>query len=105
MCVCVSVSVSCSDSVCPCVCVCLSARLSLCPGSDPVCRMSPVLEEVRIIRACGFANDTKECSGSRNTEVIINSCQCFTDLCNSVGVTQLAPVVLLAAAVLRAALH
>ena len=58
-----------------------------------------------MIRACGWSNDTRECSGSRNTEVIINSCQCFTDLCNSVGITQLAPVLLMVAAVLRAALH
>ncbi|KAF0298002.1 hypothetical protein FJT64_004621 [Amphibalanus amphitrite] len=76
-------------------------------GMRALCRTThqTVLEEVRIIRGCGFANDTKECSGSRNSEVIVNSCQCFTDLCNSVGVTQLAPAALLAAFVLRAALH
>lgn len=73
-------------------------------GERTLCRTThqTVLEEVRIIRDCGTRNSSSECEGSRNTEVVVTSCQCFTDLCNSAGLAQLAPAALLLAAALRA---
>lgn len=73
------------------------------PGFRALCRKThqTVLEEVRIIRSCGFANSSRDCEGSRNKEVIVTSCQCFEDNCNSAGLPEMAPAALLLAAALR----
>jgi len=61
-----------------------------------------VLSEVRVIRSCGRVNHTEDCVGSRNLEVVVTSCQCFKDGCNGASAAQFAPLLLAAAAALRA---
>lgn len=73
-------------------------------GHAALCRKThqTVLEKVRVIRSCGYAKSDKKCEGSRNKEVIVESCQCFSDLCNSAGLHQVAVAALALAAVVRA---
>jgi len=61
-----------------------------------------VLEVVTVYRGCGYVDNNRTCTMSRNLEVIVESCVCFDDLCNSSGLAQLAPAVLLLTAALRA---